>query len=93
MRLKGITRGSKVSFNAISNVQRLYLHIRELCELIGEKTNVYSLEVSMWGHDVQVEKKLTKREIEKLGVSTIPMETKTLPYTKESCKLRFKLSR
>ena len=47
----------------------------------------------MWGHDVQVEKKLTKREIEKLGVSTIPMETKTLPYTKESCKLGFKLSR
>ena len=66
---------------------------RALCELIGEKTNVYSLEVSMWGHDVKVRKELSKRELQKLGLKDdqkMPLEDKTISYTKEDCKLEIK---
>ena len=64
-------------------------YFRALCEIIGEKTNVYSLETSMWGHDVKVRKELSKRELHKLGLtdmSKIPLEDKTFPYSKEDCK-------
>ena len=68
----------------------LYItYFRALCELIGEKTNVYSLEVSMWGHDVKVRKELSKRELHKLGLTDmekIPLEDKTVSYSKEDCK-------
>ena len=67
------------------------LYYRALCELIGEKTNVYSLEVSMWGHDIKVRKELSKRELHKLGLTDmekIPLEDKTISYSKEDCKLR-----
>ena len=70
------------------------LYFRALCELIGEKTNVYSLEVSMWGHDVKVRKELSKRELHKLGLTDmekIPLEDKTVPYSKEDCKLQYQL--
>ena len=68
------------------------LYFRALCELIGEKTNVYSLEVSMWGHDIKVRKELSKRELHKLGLTDmekIPLEDKTISYSKEDCKLEF----
>ena len=50
---------------------------------------MYSLEVSMWGHDVMVRKELSKREMIKLGVDLekIPLEEKTIPYSKEDCTL------
>ena len=70
-----------------------YIHTRALCELIGEKTNVYSLEVSMWGHDVKVRKELSKRELQKLGLKDdqkMPLEDKTISYTKEDCKSTIK---
>ena len=65
----------------------LHFYFRELCELIGDKTNVYSLEVSMWGHEMLVEKSLSKREMERLAISEAPMVTKTISYSKEDCKL------
>ena len=43
----------------------------------------------MWGHDVKVRKELSKRELNRLGVTDmekIPWEDKTIPYTKEDCK-------
>ena len=66
-----------------------FLCFRALCELIGEKTNVYSLEISMWGHDVKVRKELSKRELAKMGLKDdqkMPLEDKTISYTKEDCK-------
>ena len=77
----------KLRSNVLSS---LFLSVyRALCELIGEKTDVYSLEVSMWGHDVKVRKELSKRELAKLGLQDgqkMPLEDKTISYTKEDCR-------
>ena len=43
----------------------------------------------MWGHDVKVRKELSKRELHKLGLTDmekIPLEDKTISYSKEDCK-------
>ena len=48
----------------------------------------------MWGHDVKVRKELSKRELHKLGLTDmekIPLEDKTVPYSKEDCKLQYQL--
>ena len=45
----------------------------------------------MWGHDIKVRKELSKRELHKLGLTDmekIPLEDKTISYSKEDCKLR-----
>ena len=47
----------------------------------------------MWGHDVKVRKELSKRELQKLGLKDdqkMPLEDKTISYTKEDCKLNLK---
>ena len=46
----------------------------------------------MWGHDIKVRKELSKRELHKLGLTDmekIPLEDKTISYSKEDCKLEF----
>ena len=43
----------------------------------------------MWGHDVKVRKELSKRELAKMGLKDdqkMPLEDKTISYTKEDCK-------
>ena len=47
----------------------------------------------MWGHDVKVRKELSKRELQKLGLKDdqkMPLEDKTISYTKEDCKSTIK---